>query len=112
MATKKKTAVRHAPKPKKHEDVPDIEELNEEEEMGDTNVDVDVAGDVSVDVVQDFFSDEYGVWINAGKRYSLRADLAQRWLEEGKAMPVMKGIETPETGAEHETATIKLAETK
>ena len=62
----------------------------------------------AVDTTQDFFCEEYG-WIDAHQRKKVRADIAARWIEEGKALPVMAGdIETPEDAIEeHETADLK-----
>jgi hypothetical protein len=40
---------------------------------------------VKIDTVADFFSEEYG-WIGAHKSYDVRADVAERWISEGKAL--------------------------
>lgn len=44
---------------------------------------------VTVSTVADFFSEEYG-WIGAHKEYDVRADVAERWISEGKALPAEK----------------------
>ena len=65
---------------------------------------------VEVDTVQNFPDDDYG-WIDAHQRKTVRADVGKRWIEEGKALPVLESrgvVETPEDSlSEHETADLR-----
>lgn len=66
---------------------------------------------VDVDVIQNFPDDDYG-WVDPGRK-TVRADVAKRWIDEGKALPVMGGasravVETPEDSVrDHETADLR-----
>ncbi len=44
---------------------------------------------VTVHFIADFFCEEYG-WIAAKEEREVRADLAERWISEGKALPAEK----------------------
>ena len=65
---------------------------------------------IEVDTVQDFHDDDYGL-ISAHQRKTVRADVGKRWIEEGKACPVLESrgvVETPEDSlSEHETADLR-----
>ena len=65
---------------------------------------------VEVDTTQTFPDDDYG-WIDAHQRKMVRVDVAERWVAEGKALPVMVEkravIETPEDSTEYETADLR-----
>lgn len=64
---------------------------------------------VTVLTEQCFQSEELGVWIDAFAQMEVRADLASRWIDEGKARPVTQAVvETPENAtAKPETADLK-----
>ncbi len=62
---------------------------------------------VDVDTIATFSDDECG-WVDAHQRKTVRADIAKRWIEEGKALPVLESrsvVEKPEDSlSRHETA--------
>ena len=66
---------------------------------------------VEVDTIATFSDDDYG-WIDAHQRKTVRADIAERWIAESKALPVLVEkravIETPEDSImEQETADLR-----
>jgi len=66
---------------------------------------------VEVDTIATFSDDDYG-WIEAHQRKTVRADVGERWISEGKALLVLGVIETPEDGLPaHETADVKRRRT-
>jgi hypothetical protein len=69
---------------------------------------------VEVDTIATFSDDDYG-WIDAHQRKTVRADVAERWIAESKALPVLVEkravIETPEDSMKHETADLRRKKT-
>jgi len=67
---------------------------------------------VAVDTVATFSDDDYG-WVDAHVRKTVRADVAERWITEGKAVAVVVEhkaavIETPEDKiTHHEDASLR-----
>ena len=66
---------------------------------------------VEVDTIATFSDDDYG-WIDAHQRKTVRADVGERWVSEGKALLVVGNkrgvVETPEDDLPaHETADVK-----
>lgn len=51
--------------------------------------------EVEIDIIASFHSDEYG-YVDAHERKTVRVDVAERWIAEGKALPVLEAaaIET------------------
>ena len=67
---------------------------------------------VAVDTIATFSDDDYG-WVDAHERKTVRADVAERWISEGKAVAVVPEhkaavIETPEDKmTHHEDASLR-----